>query len=49
LVIFLFILGSSLALLKKNAYPSQVFIGDTFCYFSGIVLCLAAIIGTFFC
>lgn len=43
--IFLLILGASLALLKKNAYPSQIFIGDTFCYFAGIVLCLAAIIG----
>lgn len=39
--------GASIALLKKNAYPSQIFIGDTFCYFAGIVLCLSAIIGIF--
>ena len=45
LVNTIFILGASLALLKKNAYPSQIFIGDTFCYFAGIVLCLSAIIG----
>jgi UDP-N-acetylglucosamine--dolichyl-phosphate N-acetylglucosaminephosphotransferase len=42
---FYLILGASLALLKKNAYPSQVFIGDTYCYFAGIVLCLSAIMG----
>ncbi len=47
-VYHLFISGASFALLKKNAYPSQVFIGDTFCYFAGIVLCLAAIIGNSF-
>lgn len=38
-------IGSSIALLKKNAYPSSVFIGDTYCYFAGIVLCAGAIIG----
>lgn len=42
-------LGASMALLKKNAYPSQIFIGDTFCYFAGIVLCLSAIIGNLIC
>jgi len=40
-------LGSSLALMKKNAYPSQIFIGDTFCYFSGIILALSAVISIF--
>jgi UDP-N-acetylglucosamine--dolichyl-phosphate N-acetylglucosaminephosphotransferase len=45
---FYLILGASLALLKKNAYPSQVFIGDTYCYFAGIVLCLSAIMGNLY-
>lgn len=33
--------------MKYNAYPSQVFVGDTFCYFSGIVLALSAIFGRY--
>jgi UDP-N-acetylmuramyl pentapeptide phosphotransferase/UDP-N-acetylglucosamine-1-phosphate transferase len=37
-------LGSALALMKKNVYPSQIFIGDTFCYFAGIILALSAVI-----
>jgi UDP-N-acetylmuramyl pentapeptide phosphotransferase/UDP-N-acetylglucosamine-1-phosphate transferase len=45
LVVFL---GGALALLKLNQYPSQIFIGDTFCYFAGIVLAIAAILGTLF-
>lgn len=28
-------LMTTLALLKKNSFPSQVFVGDTFCYFAG--------------
>ena len=28
-------LGCSLALLQLNWYPSQVFVGDTYCYFAG--------------
>ena len=31
--------------MKYNAYPSQVFVGDTYCYFAGIVLALSAIFG----
>lgn len=38
-------LGAALAIMKYNAYPSQVFVGDTFCYFAGIVLALSAIFG----
>ena len=38
-------LGGALALMKLNQYPSQIFIGDTFCYFAGIVLAIAAIFG----
>lgn len=38
-------LGSSVALMRLNAYPARIFIGDTFCYFSGIILAIAAIWG----
>jgi UDP-N-acetylglucosamine--dolichyl-phosphate N-acetylglucosaminephosphotransferase len=38
-------LGSSVALMKLNAYPARIFIGDTFCYFAGITLAIAAIWG----
>lgn len=37
--------ASAIALMKVNAYPAQVFIGDTFCYFAGIVLAVAAVYG----
>jgi UDP-N-acetylmuramyl pentapeptide phosphotransferase/UDP-N-acetylglucosamine-1-phosphate transferase len=51
LIVFLGILannlGSALALMKKNVYPSQIFIGDTFCYFAGIILALSAVISIF--
>jgi len=40
-------LGTAIALMKLNAYPSQIFIGDTFCYFAGITLAIAAIYGNF--
>ena len=43
--LLLCLLGVALALLKLNQYPSQVFVGDTFCYFAGIVLAVAAIEG----
>ena len=39
-------IGGSLALMKYNQYPAQIFIGDTYCYYAGIVLALAAIQGT---
>jgi len=38
-------LGTAIALLKLNAYPAKIFIGDTFCYFAGIVLAISAIMG----
>jgi UDP-N-acetylglucosamine--dolichyl-phosphate N-acetylglucosaminephosphotransferase len=38
-------IGAAIALMKLNAYPARIFIGDTFCYFSGIVLAIAAIYG----
>ena len=41
-------LGGAIVLLKDNQYPAKIFIGDTFCYYGGIVLAIAAIYGTFF-
>jgi UDP-N-acetylglucosamine--dolichyl-phosphate N-acetylglucosaminephosphotransferase len=35
----------TLALYQFNKYPSQVFIGDTFCYWSGMVFATAGILG----
>merc|ERR1719244_1773756 len=40
-------LGTSLGLLAHNWYPSKVFPGDTFCYFSGMTLAVVAILGHF--
>ncbi|XP_065358114.1 UDP-N-acetylglucosamine--dolichyl-phosphate N-acetylglucosaminephosphotransferase [Calliphora vicina] len=37
----------SLALWKYNKYPSQVFVGDTFCYFAGMTFAVVGIIGHF--
>lgn len=39
--------AASLALLKHNWYPSSVFVGDTFCYFSGMTFAVVAILGRF--
>lgn len=35
------------ALLIHNWYPSRVFVGDTFCYFSGMTFAVVAILGHF--
>ncbi|ODQ58373.1 hypothetical protein WICANDRAFT_80518 [Wickerhamomyces anomalus NRRL Y-366-8] len=40
-------LGVSLALLKYNWWPSQVFVGDTYCYFAGMVFAVVGILGHF--
>ena len=40
--LLLVFLGASLALMKENAYPAKVFVGDTYCYFAGIVFAIAA-------
>lgn len=37
----------SLALFLFNKYPSQCFIGDTFCYFAGMTFACAGILGHF--
>ncbi|SPO28744.1 related to ALG7 -UDP-N-acetylglucosamine-1-phosphate transferase [Ustilago trichophora] len=39
--------GVCLALLKWNRYPSKVFVGDTFCYFAGMVFSTVGILGHF--
>jgi UDP-N-acetylglucosamine--dolichyl-phosphate N-acetylglucosaminephosphotransferase len=40
-------LATSLPLLWYNWYPSEVFPGDTFCYFSGMTFAVVAILGHF--
>lgn len=40
-------LGTSVALLIHNWYPSRVFVGDTYCYFAGMVFAVVAILGHF--
>jgi len=40
-------LGVSLALLMHNWYPSKVFVGDTYCYFAGMVFAIDGILGHF--
>ena len=40
-------LATSLPLLWYNWYPSKVFPGDTFCYFSGMTFAVVAILGHF--
>lgn len=47
-VIFLLpFLGVSIGLLQYNWYPAKVFVGDTYCYFSGMVFALVGILGHF--
>ena len=40
-------IGVSLALLRHNWYPSKVFVGDTYCYFAGMVFAVVGILGHF--
>lgn len=40
-------IGVSMALLKHNWYPAKVFVGDTYCYFAGMVFAVVAILGHF--
>lgn len=40
-------LGVSAALLAHNWYPARVFVGDTYCYFAGMVFAAVAILGHF--
>ncbi|KAJ5052002.1 uncharacterized protein L3040_001762 [Drepanopeziza brunnea f. sp. 'multigermtubi'] len=40
-------IGVSIALLCHNWYPSRVFVGDTYCYFAGMVFAVVGILGHF--
>lgn len=40
-------LGVSLALWRYNWYPARVFVGDTYCYFAGMVFAIVSILGHF--
>ncbi|KAJ2896661.1 hypothetical protein MKZ38_005313 [Zalerion maritima] len=40
-------IGVASALLKHNWYPAKVFVGDTFCYFAGMVFVVVSILGHF--
>ncbi|KAL7933694.1 UDP-N-acetylglucosamine:dolichyl phosphate N-acetylglucosamine-1-phosphate transferase [Trichoderma chlorosporum] len=40
-------IGVSCALLAHNWYPAKVFVGDTYCYFSGMVFAVVGILGHF--
>lgn len=40
-------LATSAALMKHNAFPSKVFVGDTYCYFAGMTFAVVGILGHF--
>ena len=40
-------IGVSLALWWHNWYPARVFVGDTYCYFAGMLFAIVAILGHF--
>ncbi|KAI5463155.1 glycosyl transferase family 4-domain-containing protein [Mariannaea sp. PMI_226] len=40
-------IGVSFALLYHNWFPAKVFVGDTYCYFSGMVFAVVGILGHF--
>lgn len=41
------LIGVSLALFQHNWYPAKVFVGDTYCYFAGMVFAVVGILGHF--
>jgi UDP-N-acetylglucosamine--dolichyl-phosphate N-acetylglucosaminephosphotransferase len=47
LTIMIPFLFCTLALLKHNKFPSQVFVGDTFCYCAGMTFAVVGILGHF--
>ncbi|CAK5236107.1 unnamed protein product [Aphanomyces euteiches] len=47
LVIMIPFLMTTLGLLHHNWYPSRVFVGDTFCYYAGMTIAVAGILGHF--
>ncbi|KUI54908.1 UDP-N-acetylglucosamine--dolichyl-phosphate N-acetylglucosaminephosphotransferase [Cytospora mali] len=40
-------LGVSFALYAHNKYPARVFVGDTYCYFAGMVFIVVSVLGHF--
>lgn len=46
-VLILPFLGVSLALYRWNKWPAKVFVGDTYCYFAGMVFAVVGILGHF--
>ena len=47
LILVIPFIGTSLGLLNHNWYPSNVFVGDTFCYFAGMTFAVIGIHGHF--
>ena len=47
MVLIIPFLGVSLALFKWNKWPASVFVGDTYCYFAGMVFAVVGIQGHF--
>lgn len=47
IIIILPFIFTTFALYQFNKYPSTVFVGDTFCYWAGMVLAVAGILGHF--
>lgn len=41
------LIGVSAALLRYNWFPARVFVGDTYCYFAGMVFAVVGILGHF--
>uniref|UniRef100_A0A0A9XH31 UDP-N-acetylglucosamine--dolichyl-phosphate N-acetylglucosaminephosphotransferase n=1 Tax=Lygus hesperus TaxID=30085 RepID=A0A0A9XH31_LYGHE len=40
-------LGTGFALLRYNWYPASIFVGDSYCYFSGVTIAAVGILGHF--
>jgi UDP-N-acetylglucosamine--dolichyl-phosphate N-acetylglucosaminephosphotransferase len=47
LLLILPYIATALALLLFNKYPSSLFVGDTFCYWSGTIFAVSGILGHF--
>lgn len=47
MVLIIPFVGVSLALHKWNKWPARVFVGDTYCYFAGMVFAVVGILGHF--
>lgn len=47
LYILLPFFATTLGLLRHNWFPSRVFVGDTFCYFAGMIFAVVGILGHF--